>query len=339
MLRELPCSNQNATVPRVSRNDRKSMKEKQQIPTPAHPYRRREALPWQHPKGIEEDSEAMQRVQAILKSPSYRPADTDTAFLAEDDLRGVRLQIDYLKPELLLREHEIEQAIVVFGSTRICEPAAAHRKVMELRALLEVDKSNGELRRRLEVAERVQAKSRYYEVAREFGRLVATENQGVYKRRTAIVTGGGPGMMEAANRGAFDVGAKSVGLNISLPHEQYPNPYVTPELCFSFHYFAVRKLHFLLRAKALVAFPGGYGTLDELFEVLTLIQTRKIKPIPVVLVGEAYWRRAVDVDFLVDEGVIDSEDRELFWFAETAEEIWSGILHWHDASGDPLHAA
>jgi len=315
------------------------MKQNQQIPTPAHPYRRRKALPWQRPKAIEEDPEAMRRVQAILKSPSYRPADTDTAFLAEDHLRGVRLQIDYLKPELLLREHEIEQTIVVFGSTRICEPAAALRKLQGLCALVEVDKNNGELRRRLAVAERIQAKSRYYEVAREFGRLVATANQGACKHHTAIVTGGGPGMMEAANRGAFDVGAKSVGLNISLPHEQYPNPYVTPELCFSFHYFALRKLHFLLRAKALVAFPGGYGTLDELFEVLTLIQTRKIKPIPVVLVGEAYWRRAVDVDFLVDEGVIDSEDRELFWFAETAQEIWNGILHWHDASGEPLCAA
>ena len=145
--------------------------------------------------------------------------------------------------------------------------------------------------------------------------------------------------MEAANRGAFDIGAKSVGLNISLPHEQYPNPYVTPELCFSFHYFALRKLHFLLRAKALVAFPGGYGTFDELFEVLTLVQTRKIKPIPVVLVGESYWRQAVDMDFLVDEGVIDAEDRDLFWFAETAQEIWDGILCWHDASGEPLHAA
>ncbi len=312
------------------------MKENQQLLTPAHPYRRREALPWQQPKPIEEDPEAMLRVQAILKSPSYRPADTDTAFLAEDELRGVRLQIDYLKPELLLREHEIEQAIVVFGSTRICEPAAALRMVQGLRAQLDVDKNNDELRRRLAVAERVQAKSRYYEVTREFGRLVATANQGAGKRHTAIVTGGGPGIMEAANRGAFDVGAKSVGLNISLPHEQYPNPYVTPELCFSFHYFALRKLHFLLRAKALVAFPGGYGTLDELFEVLTLIQTRKIKPIPVVLVGEAYWRRAVDIDFLVDEGVIDSEDRELFWFAETAQEIWNGILHWHDASGEPL---
>ena len=174
------------------------------------------------------------------------------------------------------------------------------------------------LGRRLAIAERIHAKCHYYDVAREFGRLVGTANHDAHTRNTVIMTGGGPGVMEAANRGAFDVGAKSVGLNISLPHEQYPNPYVTPDLCFSFHYFALRKLHFLLRAKALVAFPGGYGTLDELFEILTLVQTRKIKPIPIVLVGEAYWRRAVDFDFLVDEGVIDQEDRDLFWFAETA---------------------
>jgi uncharacterized protein (TIGR00730 family) len=173
-------------------------------------------------------------------------------------------------------------------------------------------------------------------VAREFGRLVSATNQIANGQHRVIATGGGPGIMEADNRGAFDVGAKSVGLNISLPHEQYPNPYIAPELCFNFHYFAMRKLHFLLRAKALVAFPGGYGTFDELFEVLTLVQTRKIKPIPVVLVGESYWRRAVNLDFMVDEGVIDKEDRELFWFAETAQEIWNGILHWHDASGEPL---
>jgi uncharacterized protein (TIGR00730 family) len=313
------------------------MNKKQEIPPPAHPLKRRDPLPWQQPKATEEDPEALQRVRAILDNPSYRRADNDIDFLAQDGVRGVRLQIDYLKPELLLEEHNIHQTIVVFGSTRICEPAAALRKVDTLRASLAADANNMELQRQLVIAERIHAKSHYYDVAREFGRLVGSANHGTRKHHTAIITGGGPGMMEAANRGAFDVGAKSVGLNISLPHEQYPNPYVTPELCFSFHYFALRKLHFLLRAKALVAFPGGYGTFDELFEVLTLIQTRKIKPIPVVLVGEAYWRRAVDIDFLVDEGVIDAEDRDLFWFAETAQEVWDGILHWHDTSGEPLH--
>ena len=315
------------------------MTKKHRIPPPADPNNRRESLPWQQPKPTREDPDALQRVQTILASPSYRRADSDIDFLARDDVRGVRLQIDYLKPQLLLEEHEVQQTIVVFGGTRICEPAAAHRKVEALRAALAADPSNIELGRRLAIAERVHAKCHFYEVAREFGRLVGTANHGAGKRHTVIMTGGGPGVMEAANRGTFDVGAKSVGLNISLPQEQYPNPYVTPELCFSFHYFALRKLHFLLRARALVAFPGGYGTLDELFEVLTLVQTRKIKPIPVVLVGETYWRRAVDVDFLVDEGVIDPEDRELFWFAETAQEIWDGILHWHDACGAPLHGA
>ena len=315
------------------------MNEKHHVPAPAHPEERREALPWQRPKAPEEDPEALRRVQAILNSPSYRPADNDLNFLARDGVRGVRLQIDYLKPELLLEQHEIHQTIVVFGSTRICEPAAALRKVEKLRALQAADPSNIELARRLAIAERIHAKSHYYEVAREFGRLVDGANHGARKHHTVVMTGGGPGLMEAANRGAFDIGAKSVGLNISLPHEQYPNPYVTPELCFSFHYFALRKLHFLLRAKALVAFPGGYGTFDELFEVLTLVQTRKIKPIPIVLVGEDYWRRAVDIEFLVDEGVIDPEDRDLFWFAETAQDIWSGILHWYDTSGEPLHAA
>ena len=188
---------------------------------------------------------------------------------------------------------------------------------------------------RLATAERILAKSHYYDVAREFGRLVGkVANAG--RPRVVVMTGGGPGLMEAANRGAFDVGARSIGLNIELPHEQYPNPYVTPDLCFRFHYFALRKLHFLLRAKALVSFPGGYGTLDELFEVLTLIQTRKIKPIPVVLVGEHFWRRAVDFDYLVEEGVIDREDRELFWFAETAQEIWDGIVRWYEAFGEPI---
>jgi len=307
-----------------------------EIPEPPHPRERREPLPWQVPKAAEEDPEALRRVQAILNSSSYRLAEEDVDFLARNDLRGVRLLIEYLKPELLIAEHGIRHTIVVFGGTRICEGAAARRKVEMLRRALAADTGNKNLERRLAIAERILAKSHYYEIAREFGRLVGEANSGHPAPHTVIMTGGGPGIMEAANRGTFDVGAKSVGLNISLPHEQYPNPYVTADLCFSFHYFALRKLHLLLRARALVAFPGGYGTFDELFEVLTLVQTRKIKPIPVVLVGESYWRRVVDIDYLVDEGVIDPEDRDLFWFAETAQEIWDGILHWHKQSGEPL---
>ena len=303
---------------------------------PAHPHLRREPLPWHLPKPVEEDPDAPKRIRAILESPSYRQADRDVDFLNLDETRGVRLQIDYAKPELLLERHGVEHTIVVFGSTRIPEPAAASRRVETLLAALKRSPGDAELERRLSVAERILAKSHYYDTARELGRLVGASGESPEDSRVMIMTGGGPGMMEAANRGAFDVGAKSIGLNISLPHEQYPNPYITPDLCFSFHYFALRKLHFLLRARALVAFPGGYGTFDELFETLTLIQTRTIRPVPVVLVGERYWRKAFDVDFMVEEGVIDAEDRELFWHAETAQEIWQGILQWHEANGTPL---
>jgi len=306
------------------------------VPAPAHPHRRREPLPWHWPKPAEEDPDAPRRLQAILGSPTYKEAEQDVEFLGRDETRGVRLQLDYSKPELLLRQYGVQHTVVVFGSTRIREPAAAQRQVDRLREALSAAPDDGELARRLAVAERVLAKSHYYDVAREFGRLVGRAGKSADGSRLMLMTGGGPGMMEAANRGAFDVGAKSIGLNIALPHEQYPNPYITPELCFRLHYFALRKLHFVLRACALVAFPGGYGTFDELFETLTLIQTRTMHPLPVVLVGEQYWRRAFDVDFLLDEGVIDAEDRELFWYAETAEEIWDGILHWHQAAGRPL---
>ncbi len=298
----------------------------------ARPLQRREPLPWNYPKSMEEDPNAHARIEAILKSPSYRRADTDSDFLARADMRGLRLQIDYLKPNLLLQEAGVDQTIVVFGSTRICEPAAASRRVEDLTAELAADPRNEDLAQRLAVAKRILAKSHYYDVAHEFAKLVSEANNG-HEEHAVIVTGGGPGIMEAANRGAFDAGAKSVGLNITLPHEQFPNPYITPDLCFSFHYFAIRKFHFVLRAKALVAFPGGYGTFDELFEVLTLVQTQKLKQIPVVLVGEEYWRSAVNFDFLADEGVIDQEDRELFWFAETAEEIWNGIQAWYSVGG------
>lgn len=259
-------------------------------------------------------------------------AEQDADFLARNELRGVRLLIEYLKPELVMAEHGIQHTVVVFGGTRICEGAAAQRKVAMLREALAADSGNKELKKRLKIAERVLAKSHYYDIAREFGRLVGEASGRL--ANTVIMTGAGPGIMEAVNRGSFDVQVKSVGLNINLPNAQYPNPYVTPHLCFSFHYFALRKLHLLHRARALVAFPGGYGTLDELFEVLTLVQTGKMRPIPVVLVGERYWRRLMDIDFLVDEGVIDPEDRDLFWFAETAQEAWESIQRWHEHSGE-----
>jgi len=309
---------------------------KPQVPTPPHPSQRREPLPWQQPKPTEEDPQAQERIATILESSSYRQADKDIDFLDRDDIRGLRLQVDYLKAELLLEEHSIQHTIVVFGGTRIRERAAVERQVERLSAVQATDPTNMDVTHRLRIAERLLAKSHYYDVAREFGRLVGSGGPNGDKYDLVVMTGGGPGIMEAANRGAYDAGAKSIGLNIHLPYEQYPNPYITPELCFRFHYFALRKLHFLLRARALVAFPGGYGTFDELFETLTLVQTRKIKPVPVVLVGERYWRRAFNVDFLVDEGVIDLEDRELFWFAETAQEIWDGILHWHRTNGKPL---
>ena len=306
------------------------------IPSPAHPHQRHEPLPWHRPKPSEEDPDAPRRIQSILNSPSYRQADQDIDFLNLDETRGVRLQIDYQKPEMLLEQHGIRHTIVVFGSTRIPEPASAQLQVATLSAQVETDPHNDDLQRRLAIARRILAKSHYYEVARDFARLVSNVGLEQDGSRMVVMTGGGPGMMEAANRGAYDVGAKTIGLNINLPHEQYPNPYITPDLCFRFHYFALRKLHFLLRTRALVAFPGGYGTFDELFETLTLVQTRKIKPVPIVLVGEEYWRQAFNVDFLADEGVIDAEDRDLFWFAESAEEIWEGILHWHEANGEPL---
>ena len=316
--------------------NKKTNAPKPTIPTPAHPRHRREPLPWCHPKSSGEDSDAPQRIKTILESPSYRQADQDIDFLNQDETRGVRLQIDYEKPEFLLQQHGVSHTIVVFGSTRIHEPATAQMRVDGMRAQLAQDTGNEALQRKLRVAERLLEKSRYYEVAREFGRLVSEAAKTLHDDQLMIMTGGGPGMMEAANRGAFDTGSKSIGLNINLPHEQYPNPYITPNLCFSFHYFALRKLHFLLRTRALVAFPGGYGTFDELFETLTLVQTRKIKPVPIILVGEKYWRQAFDVNFLVEEGVIDEEDRELFWFAETAEEIWNGILLWYEVNGTPL---
>jgi uncharacterized protein (TIGR00730 family) len=309
------------------------------VPRPPHPEHRREPLPQFHPKPGKEDPGAPARIQALLEAPSYRRADKDTDFLERDEVRGLRLQLDYLKPELLMQQAQVGHTIVVFGSTRIVEPATAGQRVSTLEKRLQEHPDDRQLQRKLALARRILDNSRYYSVAREFGRLVGESGTGPQDCRLVIMTGGGPGMMEAASRGAFEAGAKTIGLNIDLPHEQFPNPYITPELCFRFRYFALRKMHFLHRARALVVFPGGFGTLDELFETLTLIQTRTIRPVPVVLIGRAFWERAVDFDFLRDEGVIDEEDREIFWFAETAGEAWDGIMDWYSKCREPLFPA
>jgi uncharacterized protein (TIGR00730 family) len=324
------------TAPKSSKSTKQAIEAA--VPPVAH-IQRREPLPDQIPKHPEEDPQAPARIKAILDNPSSKRSDLDLDFLASRPVRGLRIGLDYLKPELGLQDNGIGDTIVVFGSTRICEPGAAKRTVHTLKAALADDPRDKDLQRRLKVAERILDKSCYYDVAREFGKIVAEAAKKPGGPKCTVVTGGGPGIMEAANRGAYDAGSKTVGLNISLPHEQFPNPYITPGLCFNFKYFAMRKMHFMQRAKALVAFPGGFGTFDELFEALTLVQTRKVKPIPVVLVGQAYWRGAIDFDFLVSEGVVAPEDLELFWFAETPKEIWSGILHWYDKSGTPLSAA
>jgi uncharacterized protein (TIGR00730 family) len=284
----------------------------------------------------EKDPDALRRIRNILQSPAFRRADRDVDFLDEDDVRGTRLQLDYLKTELNLRRRGIEQTIVVFGSTRIPDPVEAKERLDELHAARQKRPDDVELAEKLQIAERILAKSSYYTVAREFAALVAKSGEGPDDARVTIMTGGGPGIMEAANRGAYEVGSKSIGLNITLPHEQYPNSYISEDLAFSVHYFAIRKLHFLLRARALVAFPGGFGTLDEVFETLTLVQTGTIEPLPVVLVGEEFWRRAFDPDFLVSEGVIAPEDRLLFCYAETADQIWTEICAWHRGAGQAL---
>ncbi|MGB9698037.1 MAG: TIGR00730 family Rossman fold protein [Thermodesulfobacteriota bacterium] len=284
----------------------------------------------------EEEKEIQERLQKILNSPSYCRADCDFALLQREELRGARLQLEFLKPDLIFDENGVLATIVVFGGTRIVEKAKAKQKLAELLELIKKHPRDKSLKRQLNIAKRILAKSHYYDVAREFGRLVGQAGAGICDNRLIIITGGGPGLMEAANRGAYDVGAKSAGLNIFLPREQVPNPYITPELCFQFRYFGLRKMHFMMRAKAFVAFPGGYGTLDELFEALCLIQTGKIKPLPVILVGKRYWRRVFDADFMVAEGTIDPQDKDLFHFAETAEEIWNYIRHWYEQRGASL---
>jgi uncharacterized protein (TIGR00730 family) len=276
-----------------------------------------------------------ENMERILTSPSYSLAQEDRALLERPETRGVRMLLELGKPELAFQADAITSTVIVFGGTQIVDRPAAERRVSEARrALARVQGGKPDvvarLERELRRSERLHSYSRYYDAAREFARLVSIDNQCDDKRDFVVVTGGGPGIMEAANRGAFDVGCKSIGLNIKLPAEQQPNPFITPELCFQFKYFAMRKFHFILRAAAVVLFPGGFGTLDEMFETLTLRQTQRMQPVPIVLFGRDYWKKVLDFQFLADSGVIADEHLELFTYAETAAEAWEHILAFHE---------
>jgi uncharacterized protein (TIGR00730 family) len=254
--------------------------------------------------------------------PAYRLAFQDDDFLLRDDLRPVRFQLELLKPTLLLDEANIASTFVFYGSARIPEPD-------KVDALIETAATDEQRR----IAERLKAKSRYYDEARKLARIasrVGPDADG--KKQFVVCTGGGPSIMEAANRGACDEGKESIGLNIVLPHEQLPNAYVTPALSFQFHYFSLRKMHFLIRARAVAVFPGGYGTFDEWFELLTLIQTGKIKPLPIVVFGHEFWNRVINFEALVEEGVISARDLDLFKMVETADEAWQHVCdYWAEA--------
>ena len=261
------------------------------------------------------------QLEAILALPSYRLAHEDQELLADADSRPIRLQLELLKPERYLRRHKIQSTVVVFGSARVTSPQQAQATLAEVQARASSNPNDDRLPAAMTRARQQVRQSHYYEVARRFAEIVSLRFQEEGRRDFVVVTGGGPGIMEAANRGAFDAGARSIGLNITLQHEQAPNPFITPGLCFQFRYFGLRKMHFLMRAKALVVFPGGFGTMDELFEVLTLVQTGKVSRVPIVLVGTEFWRKAINFDFLIEEGYIGAQDVQLFTLVNTVEEI------------------
>lgn len=258
-----------------------------------------------------------------LQADAYRLAFSDTEFLLRRETRGIRIQLEMLKPDLDQITQGVNDTVVVFGSARFMAPEDAQ-------ALLETAQGSGEANQ-ISAAQRHVRNARHYDNARLFARLVAGYSlKSAPENRLFICTGGGPGIMEAANRGAFEMGAPTPGLNITLPHEQHANPYVTPSLSFKFHYFAIRKMHFMMRAKALVAFPGGFGTLDELFEVITLVQTQKSKPVPIILFGTDYWKRLINLDVLVEDGTISPQDLELIQYTDDPQEAWDMIREFYD---------
>ena len=267
---------------------------------------------------LQHSDEDLQRAKSAPDTPqtraaSYRLAWDDEEFMTRRELRPVRLQLELLKPEMTLAERGIQSTVVLFGGARLPEPGGE-----AWAAKNETQKKN------------LEKNSKYYEEARKFAGLCSQHSATSYYREFVVVTGGGPGVMEAGNRGAADVGAPSIGLNIVLPHEQAPNAYVTPELCFNFHYFAIRKMHFVMRAKAVAVFPGGFGTMDEFFETLTLIQTGRMERVPIILFGKSFWEKAINLDFLAEQGTITPGDQDIIDYAETAEEAWAVIQRFYE---------
>ena len=269
-----------------------------------------------------------------VESPVYRLAFEDVDYLHAPFLRGTRLLLEYNKPERILRQEGISSTVVVFGSARTLPGDEARARLEEALARLDADPDNAGAQEAARIARRDAKMARWYEESRRFAAIVSRHADEAGREDFVVVTGGGPGIMEAANRGAAETGARSVGLNITLEHEQFPNPYISPELCFRFHYFAIRKMHFLMRARAMVAFPGGFGTMDELFEVLTLVQTGKVRRIPIVLVGREFWSNFVNFDWLVEMGTISPKDLELFTIADSADEAVEAIHAFY--GGNPM---
>jgi uncharacterized protein (TIGR00730 family) len=285
------------------------------------------------PKPTDGERRVSENRAAILASPSYKLAELDVDFIGRPEQRPIRMQLELLKAETILRESGIRSAVVVFGGTQIVPREEAEARLKLARDHLAAAPQESTAKRALARAERVMANSHFYDEAREFGRLVSHRCQAEEgKCDFVVMTGGGPGVMEAANRGAFDIGAKSVGLNIELPHEQEPNPYITPDLCLQFHYFAMRKFHFVLRAAALVIFPGGFGTLDELFDALTLRQTGRMQEIPIIMYGTEYWNRIINFRELADQGVIADAHLDLIHYADAPEAAWKIIADFHHLS-------
>jgi len=275
------------------------------------------------------DQSLEDRLNEIINHHSYELAYFDREYISREDLRPLRLELELLKPEMLLEEANIQSTVVVFGGTQVVPGDVADERIAKAESVLKASPNDENAKREMAIANQVKLNSRFYDECREFSQIVSTHNKKYDDGEFVIKTGGGPGIMEAANRGAYDVDSPSIGLNITLPFEQVPNPYVTPGLCFQFNYFAIRKMHFLLRAKALVCFPGGFGTLDELFTTLTLRQTERMQAIPIILYAEDYWKSIINFKFLADQGVIRDEHLELFQFANSPQETWKIITDYH----------